>query len=373
MDLTESNPTVVGFPEVEESAGIAEAFRLAALLPYAPDPRGLPSARQAVAHRYAAAGSPIDPERLILTASSSESYSLLWKLLCDPGDTVLVPEPSYPLFEYLALLEGVATLPYRLAHDGTRNGTWRLDLDSVDEALAAARTRVGALVVVSPNNPTGSVLEAAELAALDRRAAEAGFALVADEVFSDYVEQPNPTMVRCVAARSTAALTVSLGGLSKSCGLPQLKLGWMAVGGPAPIARLALERLDLIADTYLSVGTPVQAALPELFRAGAVRRGAISSRVAQNRRSLIETFGPRSPLTVLRADGGWTAIVRLPAVLTDEGWALAFLEKDGVLVYPGYFFDLRGATYVVVSLLPPLAIFEESIRKIAARVKEVTG
>jgi hypothetical protein len=230
---------------------------------------------------------------------------------------------------------------------------------------------VGALVLVSPNNPTGSVLQGDDLLSLDRRAAADGFALVADEVFSDYVDMPTPQQIRCLAAESTAALTFSLGGLSKSCGFPQLKLGWTVVGGPSAAVGEALDRLDLIADTYLSVNSPVQAALPELLKAGAVRRRLIAARVADNRRWLVAMCEPESPLSVLRSEGGWSAIVRLPAVLTDEQWALALIEQDGVLVHPGYFFDLRGATFVVVSLLPSSDVFREGMRRLAARVSDV--
>ncbi len=373
LDLTESNPTIVDLMGPREIQTIGEIWRGATVDRYAPHPRGLRSARQAVAETYAANGDAVDVERLILTASSSESYSFLWKLLCDPGDTVLVPEPSYPLFDYLARLDGVATLPYRLTHDGTRTGDWHLDLDSVDDALATARTRVAALVVVSPNHPTGSVLATDDLVSLDRRAADFGFALLADEVFSDYVHRPTKKQVRCLAAQSTAALTFSLGGLSKSCGFPQLKLGWMAVGGPRAVVGEALDRLDLIADTYLSVNSPVQTALHDLLRAGADRRRLIAARIAHNRRVLDELCDSESPLSVLRSDGGWSAILRLPAVRTDEQWALALVEQDGVLVHPGYFFDLRGATYVVVSLLPRPDVFREAVRRLAARVTDVLG
>lgn len=373
LDLTESNPTAVGLSEAspEQTAALRDAFLTAARAPYMPSPRGIPQARHAVAQSYAATGIPVDPERVILTASSSESYGFLWKLLCDPGDTVLVPEPSYPLFDYLARLDGVNVLPYRLTHDGSRSGDWHIDLPTVDAALHRASSPVGALVIVSPNNPTGSVLHAEDLAALDRRATTHGFALIADEVFADYVPRPAPTHVLCTAARATSALTFSLGGLSKSCGLPQLKLGWIIAGGPAPLAIEALDRLDLIADTYLSVATPVQVALPQLLRLGHARRQEISARLAENRAVLQElcSSGTRSALTVFKADGGWSAIIRLPSVQTDEEWALTLINQDGVLAHPGYFFDLRDSTCLVVSLLPSPTLFREAVQRIAARVQ----
>ncbi|MES1171899.1 MAG: pyridoxal phosphate-dependent aminotransferase [Bacteroidota bacterium] len=376
LDLTESNPTAAGLLDDASAQAIADALARAPVGRYAPTPRGLPAARRAVADAYARTGVAIDPERLILTASSSESYSHLWKVLCDPGDAVIVPEPSYPLFDYLARLDCVSTTPYRLIHDFTRNGRWDIDLASVDGALAGGPERPAALVVVSPNNPTGSVLREDDLAALDQRAAATGTAIVCDEVFADYVvsatagDNRSAAGVRCAAARSTEALTFSLGGLSKSCGLPHLKLGWIVVGGPRRLVQAALDRLDLVADTYLSVGTPVQEALPDLLRVGAGVRQAITTRVADNRRALHAAIGRDSPLTLLHSEGGWSAIVRVPAVRDDEQWALALLEKDNVLCHPGYFFDMRGGVFLVLSLLPAPDTFAEAVRRLIARVAD---
>lgn len=399
LDLTESNPTTVGLELEDGGPMLAAAFRRAAGAPYQPTPRGDRRARQAIAtHCWSAgalaggAGPGAGPggqaggggledrdrlaDRLLLTTSSSESYAFLWKLLCDPGDTVLVPEPSYPLFEYLARLEGVTTVPYRLAHDGTRTGEWHLDLESVDQALAVARGRVAALVLVSPNNPTGSVVDAEQVSALEARAAAHGFALVADEVFSDYRETgalAAPSQIPFLAARPTTGLTFSLGGLSKSCGFPQLKLGWIAVGGPDALAEQALARLELIADTYLSVGTAVQLVVPQLLEVGARRRAAIAARLVENRRCLVHLVEGPSALSLLRSQGGWCAILRVPAVLGEEEWALTLLEEDAVLVHPGYFFDLRGATYLVLSLLPAPATFRMGVQKLVARVATLVG
>jgi len=365
LDLTSSNPTEVGLPDTSDALG--QAFGRAKLGRYAPSPRGSASSRRHLADAYARAGTHLEPERVILTASSSESYSFLFKLLCDPGDVVLVPEPSYPLFDYLARLEGVVTRPYRLSYEGA----WRIDLDSVDAALEEGK--VAALIVVSPHNPTGSVLRQDDLDALDRRCADANIALIADEVFSDFIDQPSPTHVRCVAARPTRALTFSLGGLSKSCGMPQLKLGWIAVGGPGPAAEATLANLELVADTYLSAGTPVQEALGDLLVLGATIRASITTRVAENRRALAAAIGPDSPVSVLKSDGGWSAIVRVPAIRTDEEWAILLLEEGGVLVQPGYFFDLREATVLVLSLLPAREVFAEGVRRLVAEVERSTS
>jgi len=372
LDLTESNPTEVGLPYPTEA--IATALARAPFAHYSPAPLGLPSARAAVAANYARAGVPVDPERIVLTASSSESYGFLFKLCCDPGDAVLVPEPSYPLFEYLARLEGVVPLGYRLAFDGV----WHIDFASLGETLAAARKtgrRPRAIVVVNPNNPTGSYLKREELARLATLCEEGGLAIISDEVFSSYPSypssptSPDPTRVHTVAVEprlATAGPAFSLGGLSKACGLPQLKLGWIVVGGRD--ASSSIAGLELIADTYLSVATPVQAAAGDLLALGAEVRAAIATRVAQNRAHLARFLPPISLCTLLPAEGGWSAILRLPASRSDEAWATALVIEDGVLTHPGYFFDLRGGTFLVVSLIPRPEVFEPAIARLVARV-----
>jgi aspartate/methionine/tyrosine aminotransferase len=364
LDLTESNPTRAGLPGLD--AGVAEALAVGARGPYHPTAAGLPAARAAVADALAAAGATLAPDQLVLTASSSESYGFLFKLLCDPGHAVLVPEPSYPLFDYLARLEGVTPVPYRLAYDGA----WHVDFASVDEALARAAGRARALVVVNPNNPTGSFLKRFELPPLAERCAAHGLAVVADEVFAPFGTGDDPARVRALcgeAAFVDRVLTFGLGGLSKSCGLPQLKLGWIALAGPPALARAALDRLELIADTYLSVSGPVQAAAPRLLALGRQARAALASRVAANRAHLAATLPPTSPCTLLNSEGGWSAILRVPATRTDEEWATALLAEDGVLVHPGYFFDLRGGTFLVLSLLPRSEVFAAGIDRVLAR------
>ena len=366
IDLTETNPTRVGIPyptdALRAALGRADTSR------YAPAPRGLPAARAAIAAEYARGGAVADAERIVVTASSSESYGFLFKLLADPGDAVLVPEPSYPLFEYLARLEGVVPVGYRLAFDGG----WHLDFASLDEGLRAARARGArprAIVVVSPNNPTGSFLKRDELARLAELCDEHDLALVADEVFAPYPFAPDPTRVETAALEpvlSAAAPAFSLGGLSKACGLPQLKLGWILVGGRD--AERSLLALDLVADTYLSVATPPQAALAELFSLGAGLRSAIATRVAGNRAALAAALPPASTCSVLPVEGGWSAILRVPATRSDEDWAAALITEAGVLVHPGYFFDLAGGTFLVVSLLPPPDLFSEAMRRLVALV-----
>jgi aspartate/methionine/tyrosine aminotransferase len=362
LDLTVSNPTRVGLPDL--GPRVREALAASASGVYEPDPSGLASARAAIAAELAGAGTPVAPERLLLTASSSESYAFLFKLLCDPGDAVLVPEPSYPLFEYLARLEGVEPVPYRLAWDGA----WHVDVTSLDEALARAAGRARALVAVNPNNPTGSFLKRFELPALAARCEAHGLAAIADEVFAPYEAGTDAARVRSLAAEAafTARVpTFAFGGLSKACGLPQLKLGWIAMAGPGADAGAA--RLALVADTYLSVGAPVQEAAARLLAIGRDARQAIAARVAGNRAQLGGALPASSPCTLLPSEGGWSALVRVPATRTDAAWAETLLVDDGVLVHPGYFFDLRGGTYLVLSLLAPPDDFAEGVRRLVAR------
>lgn len=356
LDLTVSNPTVAELPYPAEA--LAQAFVNPRVVQYRPSPRGLLQSRQLVVADYARRGATVSAENVVLTASSSESYALLFKLLGDPGQSVLVPEPSYPLFDYLTALEGLVPRPYRLAYDGH----WHVDFASLDF------TDVAAIVVVSPNNPTGSYLGANDCDRLAELAAQHGLAIIADEVFADFALAPAPDAVTALAKRDLPALTFSLGGLSKACGLPQMKLGWIAATGPADTVRIALQNLDLVADSYLSVGTPVQVALPKLLDIGATMRSAIHARVRRNRDALAAFIGADSPCTLLATEAGWSAIVRVPEVMSDEAWALRLLREHGVLVQPGYFFDLRMGATLVVSLLTAPAIFDEGIASLLAAV-----
>jgi alanine-synthesizing transaminase len=367
IDLTVSNPTRVGLPDL--GPRVRDVLGAVDVGAYAPAPAGALDARVAIAAALAEdTGHEVAPDQLLLTASSSESYAFLFKLLCDPGDAVLVPEPSYPLFEYLARLEGVTPVPYRLAYDGA----WHVDFASVDEALDEALARGGvrarALVVVNPNNPTGSFLKRAELPALRARCEAHGLAVIADEVFAPYAARDDREQVRALAAEAAfteRVLTFALGGLSKACALPQLKLGWMTIAGPG--AHDAQARLELIADTYLSVGAPVQAAAARLLDLGRDARRAVAARVATNHAQLARALPPSSACTLLAREAGWSAIVRVPATRTDAAWAEALLADDGVLVHPGYFFDLRGGSFLVLSLLPPTEDFAEGARRLVAR------
>jgi hypothetical protein len=357
LDLTESNPTRAGLPcpdDILAALARAEARR------YEPRPFGLPAAREAVAADFARRGFPVGPDRIVLSASTSEAYAFLFKLLCDPGDEVLVPRPGYPLFEFLATLESVRVLPYPLAHDGE----WHLDVAGLREALGP-RTR--AIVIVSPHNPTGACLKRDERDALETLCARRRVALVSDEVFADYFFRDDPRRAASVA-RDGPALAFALGGLSKSCGLPQLKLAWTAVTGPEPLRRDALARLEVVADTYLSVSTPVQVAAPELLARREELAAPIRARVRANLESLRAAIGPGCPATLLEPQGGWSAVLRVPATRTEEERVTRLLEERDVLVHPGYFFDFPHEAFLVLSLLPPEDDFAEGVARVLADV-----
>jgi alanine-synthesizing transaminase len=355
IDLTCSNPTLVGLPYDEE--GIALALGDGRIHRYEPEPLGLWAARSAVAEDWRRRGLEVDPGRIVLTASTSEGYAHCFKLLCDPGDEVLVPEPSYPLFEHLARFDGVLPVPYRLAYDGA----WHLDLDSVRRA-AGPRTR--AVVLVSPNNPTGSFTRRSELLAV----AELGVPVVSDEVFEAYPLSEDPTRAR-TALDTEGVLCITLGGLSKLAALPQHKLGWMTVGGPAEMVAAALARLELLADTYLSVNASVQLALARLLELTRPTRRALIDRLVCNLRVLRDLLGD-SPVTLLRPEGGWYAVLGLPRLVSEEEWVLELLRRDRVLVQPGWYYDFADEPYLVVSLLTPEPEFRTGTRRVLGRVMD---
>jgi alanine-synthesizing transaminase len=357
FDLTETNPTQVGFsyPRSEILTSLSDP----ASLTYKPDPAGLLRAREAVAGAFARRGSRVSPRDLLLTASTSEAYSWLFKLVADPGDEVLVPQPSYPLFEFLARLEGIGTAAYPL----DPSSDWALDT-SVVESRISAKTR--AVVVVTPNNPTGTYLKNAELKSLSALCSRRGLALVGDEVFAEFPHGEDPHRAPSVL-QVEGTLAFSLGGLSKLAGLPQLKLGWIALSGPKNRKGEARERLELIADTFLSVNTPVQHAAPDLLRAAEGIRQQILRRTDRNLRFLRQAVGESSPFRVLPCEGGWTAVLQIPAIMTEEDWVLTLLSEEGVLVHPGYFFDLPRTAYLVLSLLPPEEEFREGVSRILTK------
>jgi alanine-synthesizing transaminase len=338
IDLTESNPTRVG---LEYPADLLRALASEAALRYEPHPLGLPAARAAVSKDHLRRGVAVEPEHVVLAASTSEAYTWLFKLLCDPGDSVLVPRPSYPLFEHLTALEGVRMASFDLEY----HGRWEIDFTTLEDAPSGVR----ALVVVSPNNPTGSYVSMREVERLFAICRERGWALIADEVFADYpldVEVP-PTDL---AARADV-LAFSLGGLSKTVGLPQLKLAWLVAGGPPDVRLSALRGLELIADSFLSVSTPVQIAAPGLLECGAPIRAQIHRRVRDNLTMLRDLARSCAACEVLRVEGGWSAVIRVPATRAEDQLILGLLEAEGIVVHPGYFFDFAREAFLVISLL----------------------
>lgn len=333
LDLTEANPTRAGLPYPHDE--LAEALARGARASYDPDPRGLRSAREALAEHL-----QCDADDLLLTASTSEAYAFLFKLLTDPGDAVLTATPSYPLLEHLASMELVELRTFAME----LHRRWEIHDVPVD-----ARTR--AIVVVNPNNPTGSYVTQHEQDAL----AAIGLPIISDEVFLDYpLEGRGTTFVR------DDVLTFTLGGLSKSAGLPHFKLAWIRVSGPGK--REALDALEWIADNFLSVATPVQVALPDLLRIAPRIREAISHRTRVNLATLRAALPPS--MQVLPVEGGWSAVIRVPRVRTDDEWAIALLDR-GVIVQPGYFFDFASDGYLVVSLLTAEDVFAEGVRRLA--------
>jgi alanine-synthesizing transaminase len=355
VDLTETNPTGAG---LNYPGDLLQALANPRALEYEPQPLGLWSARAAVASDFRRRGVVISADRVALTSSTSEAYALLFKLLCDAGDTVLVPHPSYPLFEHLTRLESVNAVPYALEY----HGSWRIDIESVKRA---AGDRVRAILVVSPNNPTGSFLHRDDLAALSELAAAHGWAIIGDEVFADYPLDPAPSAAHVLPG--ARVLTFSLGGLSKSAGLPQLKLGWIGFGGPPARVDDALAAYEIIADTYLSVSTPVQAAAADLIAHGAAIRAQILARVRRNLDSLRNLAAGYPAIDVMSVEGGWSAVLQVPQLRSEEALVLELLEKDGVLVHPGFFFDFAREAYLVVSLLIEPAKFDPAIARVLKR------
>jgi aspartate/methionine/tyrosine aminotransferase len=307
------------------------------------------------------------PDRIVLTASTSEAYGWLFKVLADPGDAVLVPAPSYPLLDALAGLESVTLARYPLAaEDGFRVHASAIAREV--ERLAKEGVRTAAIVVVNPNNPTGSSISSAELAALLALAAAKGFAVIADEVFVDYRYSGRSDDVPVAAVRDEA-LVFSLGGLSKSAALPQLKLGWILANGPATPLSDALRRLEWVADTYLSVGTPVQLALPRLLERSRRAVESIWARVLRNERALRAAFPAAGATTVAPVPAGWAACLRVPAVRSEEDLVLDLLETHDVLVHPGFFYEFPSEAWLVVSLLPPPDVFAEGAARIARALR----
>lgn len=349
LDLTETNPARVGL--AWPAAELADALRDPRLADHVPSPRGPADAREAVARYLSGRGDAVDPDRVVLTASTSEAYALLLKLLCDPGDEVLVPAPCYPLLDLLADLEAVALARYPLRWDGE----WHVDLAALEAAIGP-RTR--AVVVVSPGNPTGALLSAAERDALDALCAARGLALVGDEVFADTARG---AVASVLGARQ--ALAFGLGGLSKTCGLPQLKAAWIAAAGPAAPVDAALARLEVAADAYLSVSAPAHLALARLLPRRDAFLRPLRARLEAARGVLATAAG--APFTALPSAGGWSAVLRVGETVDEEALCLRLLA-GGVAVSPGFFFDFERPGWLVVSLLTAPEVLRAGLARLAA-------
>jgi alanine-synthesizing transaminase len=358
FDLTASNPTECGltYPEREILAALSDPRALL----YRPESKGLLEARETVAEYYAGrAGfsaplTRVDPERILLASGTSEAYTHIFRLLCEAGDEILIPAPSYPLFEFLADLADIRLVPYPLLYD---HG-WQIDFASLRSAITP---RSRAVLVVHPNNPTGSFVKPHEAAELAKICVAREMAIVADEVFLDYGTGARPTQT---FALHDAALTFTLSGLSKISLLPQMKLAWTVVSGPQAIVQTAIDRLEIIADTYLSPSTPVQLALPKFLSLRHDLQAQLQQRISANLFVLDTMLRESKSLTRLDREGGWYAILRVPVTATDDDLTVALLERCSVLVHPGHFFNFSREGFLVLSLITPEKQFQEGLRRL---------
>ena len=363
LDLSVSNPTRCAFDY--SAFDLSKDFAPSANLAYNPDPWGLPAAREAVAAMYAENGVPVPVSRLMLASSTSEAYSHLFRLLADPGDEVLFPAPSYPLFQYLADLSDVSAVPYPLVL--SENG-WNIDREGFLRALTP-RTR--AVILVSPNNPTGSFVTEADHAFLAREAEKRGLAILCDEVFADYPLAPRPEALRTLAGRE-GPLTFVLGGLSKTLAMPQMKLSWILAQGGGAALEGACRRLEMISDTFLSVATPVQNACPGwLLRRGAIQ-GQVARRLAENLAFLEKTAAAHPGLRVQPCEGGWYAVLEMDGIVDEEGFARSLVEERGVVIHPGFYYDFPEGAHAVLSLLTPAELWREGIAALAGYHADVS-
>jgi alanine-synthesizing transaminase len=352
IDLTVSNPTECGFHYDEEA--ILGALRNPASLKYEPNPRGLLFARSAVAQYYAERGAAVSADDIFLTTSTSEAYSYVFRTLCDPEDELLIPEPGYPLFEFLADIQDVRLVRYRLIYDYG----WQIDFHALEQAITP-RTR--GVIVVHPNNPTGHFCKSEEMRKLNEICAARELAIIADEVFLDFSlkadQQPS-------FAGNSTALTFTLSGLSKICGLPQMKVAWLVISGPDGCNQDALSRVEVIADTFLSMNTPVQWALPALLAQGQQFRRQLLARVKENLAELDKQLGGHKSCSRLKIEGGWNAVLRVPETRLDEDLALELLASRAVYIHPGHFYDFAASGYLVVSSIIRGLHFSEGLQRL---------
>jgi len=357
LDLTASNPTSVGLTYSKRE--LSQALLGDEIFSYEPVAKGMLSAREAVAAYYAEKGTALDPEALLLTTSTSEAYSFVFRLLCDPGDAVLVPTPSYPLFDFLADLNDVKLESYELVYD---HG-WLIDFTSLAAALQRAQSggqRCRAVLVVHPNNPTGSFVKQQDQTELSRICQAHEMAIIADEVFLDYnLGAFSPLTF----AANRSCLTFALSGLSKISALPQMKVAWIAVSGPRQVKADALARLEVIADTFLSMNAPVQLAVPEMLQERRHLQPQLLRRIRENLSALDDHLASNKLCVRLNVEGGWYAVLRAPALGSDEDLAISLLESTGVLLQPGHFYNFPSEGYLVASLITPPDVFANGITR----------
>jgi alanine-synthesizing transaminase len=356
LDLTLSNPTRAGLHYDSET--ILQALNNPKAMDYDPQPKGLLSAREAVANYYRKQHDDVDPESILLTTNTSEGYSYVFRLLCNPDDEILVPKPSYPLFDFLADLQDVKLVPYPLIYD---HG-WQIDFPSLSKAVSD-RTR--AVVVVHPNNPTGSFVSNAERQKLSEFCRQHNLSLIADEVFLDYAQDGAP---RPSFAANQDVLTFTLSGLSKISGLPQMKVAWIVSSGPANKVTAALGRLEIIADTYLSMNAPIQLATPVLLEQGKSIQPLLLDRLRTNLAELDRQLTLQKTCQRLQLEGGWYAVLRVPVTQSDEDLAIELLRETSVLVHPGHFYDFPSDGYLIISLIAPPKDFREGIERVLGRL-----
>ena len=354
FDLSVSNPTECGF--IYDRHAILKALSQRASLRYKPDPRGLIAARRAVARYYSACGKKVAVDDICLTTGTSEAYGFVFRLVCNPGDEVLVPEPSYPLLNLLADIQDVKLVRYPLLYD---HG-WQIDFHALEQAITP---RSRAVVVVNPNNPTGHYVDVADIKRLTEICSARKMAVIADEVFLDFaLAAKRPPSF----AANAEALTFTMSGLSKLCGLPQMKASWFVTNGPKELKSEALERMEVIADTYLSMNTPVQLAIPVLLRQRHAFQKQVMKRIRRNLRELDRQIAGQKHIERLEVEGGWNAVLRVPALHSDEDLAIRLLSEKSVYLHPGHFYDFPGDGFMVVSLITPERIFAEGIKRVLA-------
>ena len=352
LDLTVSNPTECGF--LYDRGSILQALANPASLSYNPEPKGMLSAREGIAEYYSAHGIAIPPENVILTTSTSEAYSFTFRILCSPGDQVLIPEPSYPLCSFLADIHDVKLVSYPLLYDHA----WQIDFHALQQAVTP-RTR--GIIVVNPNNPTGHFCKADEIQKLNEVCSSSRIAIIADEVFLDFhLETKRPPSF----AANNTSLTFTMSGLSKIAGLPQMKAAWLLTSGPEELKAPALSRLEVIADTFLSTNTPIQLAIPRFLELRHGFQNQLMARIRRNLAKLDAQLAAQSSCSRLEVEGGWYTVLRVPVTRPDEDLAVELLNTQGIYVHPGHFYDFPADGYLIVSLITPAESFDEGIRRL---------